>query len=227
MRESVKMFSRTLRTKLNIVTPLFLPVRGTRYPTYYQEPVYQIEKLKSDENLVQDLKFVPIKAAKHDDTCSVFHNEVVNKFTNMIMRHGKKELARNMLSKALENVKRVQVEAYNKSTAESKENIECNPTAILEKALDNCKPVMGITLVKRGGTFYQVPVPLTANRSRFLSMKWMIEASQDKFRRVHFPEKLAQELLDAYHNKGQVVKKKNDLHKLCEANKAYAHFRWG
>lgn len=69
-------------------------------------------------------------------------------------------------------------------------------------------------------------MPISDKRSQFLSMKWLIEASKDKERTVHFPEKLAFELIDAASNKGRVVKKKQDLHRQCEANRAYAHYRW-
>lgn len=73
---------------------------------------------------------------------------------------------------------------------------------------------------------FQVPIPVSDKRSQFLSMKWLIEAANDKERKVHFPEKLAYELIDAANNAGRVVKRKQDLHKQCEANRAYAHYRW-
>jgi len=69
-------------------------------------------------------------------------------------------------------------------------------------------------------------VPITDKRSNFLGMKWLVEAAREKERTIHFPEKLAWELLDAASNQGRVVKKKQDLHKQCEANRAYAHYRW-
>lgn len=73
---------------------------------------------------------------------------------------------------------------------------------------------------------FKVPVPLTAKESQFRSMKWLIEAINTKDRRVHFPESLAHEMIDAANNTGRVVKRKQDLHKQCEANRAYAHYRW-
>lgn len=72
----------------------------------------------------------------------------------------------------------------------------------------------------------KVPVPITHNRSQFISMNWIIDAAKDKERTIHFPEKLAYELIDASNNAGRVVKKKQDLHKQCEANRAFAHYRW-
>ena len=72
-----------------------------------------------------------------------------------------------------------------------------------------------------------MPIPTTDKRSRALAMKWLILQSNEKERKVHFPEKLAAELIDASNNTGRVVKRKQDLHRQCEANRAYAHFRWG
>nr|CAD7592419.1 unnamed protein product [Timema genevievae] len=126
-----------------------------------------------------------------------------------------------------ENVKRTQLERFNTSpTPELKENIETNPLIIFYRAVENCKPLLQLSPIKRGGVTYQVPVPITEKRSNFLAMKWLIEAAQDKERTVHFPEKLAWELLDASSNQGRVVKKKQELHRQCEANRAYAHYRW-
>jgi len=73
----------------------------------------------------------------------------------------------------------------------------------------------------------QVPIPITERHASFMAMKWLIIESQTKHRRTHFPEKLASELLDAAAGVGKVVKKKQDLHRQCEANRAYAHYRWG
>lgn len=86
-----------------------------------------------------------------------------------------------------------------------------------EQVSDNCP---GLTLA-------QVPVPLTDNRKRFLAMKWLItECRENKHRRTMMPEKLSQELLLAFNNEGPVIKRKHVLHKMAEANRAYAHFRW-
>lgn len=84
-----------------------------------------------------------------------------------------------------------------------------------------------MTPIKRGGATYQVPIPITENRAQFLAMKWLILESKEKERKIHFPEKFAGEVLDAFNNTGKVIKRKQDLHKQCEANRAYAHYRWG
>lgn len=170
---------------------------------------------------------IPIKAARNNDTVSVFHDDVISKFTNYVMRKGNKLLARDLLDKSFEQIKRVQLEKYNTAkTEEEKAKIQTNPTDILHQAIENSRPLLQLTPIKRGGVKYQVPVPITINRSNFMAMKWLIEAANEKERTVHFPQKLAWELLDAASNQGRVVKRKADLHRQCEANRAYAHYRW-
>lgn len=143
------------------------------------------------------------------------------------MKSGQKALARDLVEKAFENVKRIQLERYNKANEQDRLKIETNPQNIFHKAVANSRPVLHVTPIKRGGATYQVPVPITEKRSYFMAMKWLIEAARDKERTVHFPEKLAWELVDAANNQGKVVRRKQELHKLCEANRAYAHYRWG
>uniref|UniRef100_A0A9J8BKF1 Mitochondrial ribosomal protein S7 n=1 Tax=Cyprinus carpio carpio TaxID=630221 RepID=A0A9J8BKF1_CYPCA len=129
-----------------------------------------------------------------------------------MMQDGNKILARGIMTQTLETIKRKQVEKYHKSPAQ---------------ALENCKPIIGLASVQKGGKSYQVPIPLTDNRRRFLAMKWMItECRDNKHRRTHMYEKLSQELLAAFANEGNVVKRKYDLHKMAGANRAYAHYRW-
>ena len=124
-------------------------------------------------------------------------------------------------------IKQLQLAKYYKATTNvERAEIELNPITIFHKALDNCKPILQLTPIKRGGSTYQVPIPITENRARFLAMKWIILESREKDRKIHFPEKFALELIDAYNNTGKVVKRKQDLHKQCENNRAYAHYRW-
>lgn len=143
------------------------------------------------------------------------------------MRDGAKVLARGLVEQSFENIKRMQLEKYHKcQNDEDKEKIELNPRTILYKAVENCKPVLKLTPIKRGGVRYQVPVPVTPKNSEFLSMKWIIEAAKDKEDTTRFHYQLALELIDASKNKGRVVKRKQDIHRQCEANRAYAHYRW-
>ena len=199
------------------------------YSSHFVDPVF---KKKKQEELFEageaaKMAHVPIKAARHNDSSSIFHDDLLSKFTNYIMIGGQKQLARGLVEKCFENIKRMQLEKYNKAeTEEAKSKIETNPLKVLHLAIENSRPRLYITPIKRGGVKYQVPVPITEKHSYFRACKWIVEAAREKERTVHLPEKLAYELMDAASNQGRVVKRKQDLHRLCEANRAYAHYRW-
>lgn len=199
------------------------------YTPDYIEPIVKKEgqaKLK-EEGEFKDLAHRKIKAARTNLSSSSLQDPVVGKFINYIMEGGQKELAREILERGFQNIKRMQLERYNLAkTDEEKEVIELNPRVLLRQAIENCRPLMRIVTVKRGGTKYKVPIPITEKRSYFMSMKWLVEAGNDKPQTVHFKEKIAWEIIDAANNTGRVVKRKQDLHKECEANRAYAHYRW-
>ncbi|XP_070703329.1 small ribosomal subunit protein uS7m [Pempheris klunzingeri] len=216
-------------------TPRVFLVRWSRYNPYYLEPEVSKEayskpeaELSAEEKAQRDLKALrPIKAATSGITSSVFSDPEFSKFVNMMMEHGNKVLAKEILTQTLESIKRKQVEKYHKAPEGKKEEIECNPYKIFHQALENCKPIVGLVSIQKGGKYYQVPIPLTDNRRRFLTMKWMItECRENKHRRTHMYEKLSQELLAAYMKEGNVIKKKHEMHKMAEANRAYAHYRW-
>lgn len=199
------------------------------FSPHYVPPVYkkqaQAELYETGE--AAKLAHLPILPARNNDSCSIFHDERLSKFTNYVMMSGRKVLAKELVEKTFENIKRMQLQKYNKAeTEEEKSKIETNPLTILHKAIENCRPLLNVAPIKRGGVKYQVPVPITEKHSYYLSCKWIVEASREKESRVHLPDKLAYELLDAANNQGRVVKRKHDLHKLCEANRAYAHYRW-
>ncbi|XP_071390629.1 small ribosomal subunit protein uS7m [Centroberyx affinis] len=216
-------------------TPRVVLVRWSKYNPYYLEPEVRKEaysraetELSAEEKEQQELKVLrPVKAASNGVTSSLFYDPVLSKFMNMVMTDGNKVLAKEIMTQTLENIKRKQVEKYHKAPEGKKEEIECNPYAIFHQAIENCKPVIGLASIQKGGKYYQVPVPLTDNRRRFLAMKWMItECRDNKHRRTHMYEKLSQELLAASVKEGNVIKKKYELHKMAEANRAYAHYRW-
>ncbi|KAK5856390.1 hypothetical protein PBY51_007991 [Eleginops maclovinus] len=216
-------------------TPRVFLVRWSRYNPYYLEPEVRKEayskpeaELSAEEKEQRELKALrPIKAATNGVTSSVFSDPVLSKFVNMMMMDGNKILANEIISKTLENIKRKQVEKYHKAPEGKKEEIECNPYAIFHQALENCKPVVGLASIQKGGKFYQVPIPLSDDRRRHLAMKWIItECRENKHRRTLMYEKLSQELLAASVREGNVIKKKLEMHKMAEANRAYAHYRW-
>ncbi|XP_075973075.1 mitochondrial ribosomal protein S7 [Anticarsia gemmatalis] len=203
--------------------------KPTSFPAFYQNPVFRKEdqaKLIENSELTK-IAALPVKPPAVYQTSSIYHDPLVNKVINHVMEMGKKKLARSLVEKAFENIKRKQIERYHlAATPEEKAKIELDPKKILHKAVENCKPLLQLSPTKRGGITYQVPGPITEQRSLFLAIKWLLDATYEKERTVHFPEQFAWELLDAANNSGKVVKRKQDLHRQCEANRAYAHYRW-
>ncbi|XP_075230862.1 mitochondrial ribosomal protein S7 [Lycorma delicatula] len=216
----------------NNVKRLFVILRCnySMYPPTFVDPIPIAEEQKKLEETGKNeiLKHIPIKAARNYETDSIHYDPLVQKFTNYLMRKGNKALARSLIEKAFENVKRFQLEKYNSETDPLvKESIVIDPLVIFHKAVENSKPALKLTPVKRGGSTYQVPMPITDNQARFMAMNWLIEAGREKDRSARWWIREAHELIDAAEHKGRVVKKKQDLHKQCEANRAYAHYRWG
>ncbi|XP_078510646.1 small ribosomal subunit protein uS7m [Lissotriton helveticus] len=212
-----------------------MQVRWSRYSPVYLEPQVNkehyrrpLEEVSEEEKLEQELKAVrPIKAAPSNLTSSVFSDPLISKFINMMMKGGDKVLARSLMTQTLEEIKRKQLEKYYKAPEEERSSVECNPYTIFHKALENCQPIIGLASIQRGGKSYQVPIPLQDSRRRYLAMKWLItECRENKPRRVFMHQKLSQELLDAFFEQGSVIKKKHELHKMAEANRAFAHYRW-
>jgi small subunit ribosomal protein S7 len=201
----------------------------SQYPTSYIEPIY---KRHQQEHVIESGEYkklihMPIKAALNNQSSSIFHDERVSKMVNYIMMGGQKQLARELMNQTFENIKRIQLARYNRTEDEDeKSKVETNPLTILHQAIENARPRLYVNGIKRGGVKYQVPVPITEKHSYFRACKWLVEASREKGSRDKLPDVLAKELLDAANNVGRVIKRKQDLHKLCEANRAYAHYRW-
>jgi len=139
-----------------------------------------------------------------------FHSKLIAKFVHGIMWEGKKSIAENILYGALEIMA--------KKTSE-------DPVKLFEKAVENAKPVLEVRSRRVGGSTYQVPVEIRPERRQALAIRWLIHFARSRGEKS-MREKLASELLDAASNKGSAVKKKEDTHKMAEANKAFAHYRW-
>ncbi|EHB03660.1 28S ribosomal protein S7, mitochondrial [Heterocephalus glaber] len=208
-------------------------VRQSRYGPEFRNPLVDKEhyrkpetELNEEEKYDQELKQTQlIKAAPEMTTCSVFADPVISKFTNTMMKAGNKILARSLVNQTLEAVKRKQLEKYHAASAEEQATIEHNPYTIFHQALNNYESVTGLVPILRGGHFHQVPVPLPDRRRRFLVTKWMIAECRDSNHQpTLMPEKLSRELLQASHNWGPVIKRKQDMHKMAEANHALAHY---
>ena len=140
----------------------------------------------------------------------VYNSLVVSKFINILMERGKKGTAERILYGALEIV--------SKKTGE--EALEA-----FQKALNNIKPTVEVKSRRVGGATYQVPVEVPQNRRTSLAMRWLKTYSASRGERT-MRDKLAGEIMDAMNFRGASIKKKDDVHKMAEANKAFAHFRW-
>ncbi|XP_001624753.2 30S ribosomal protein S7 isoform X1 [Nematostella vectensis] len=175
---------------------------------------------ESDDTIVK-----PKPADSHRNQ-SAFDDELVNKFVNCMMWDGKKSLSQNIFTQAMQEIKKQQLEKQRSSS--EPESITTDPTEIFHQAIENVKPVVGCIPLRKAGKVFQVPSPLNPIRRRFFAIKWIIDAARDqsgpKNARMH--KKLAKELLDAYNNEGTAIRKKQDLHKRAEANRAFAHYRW-
>lgn len=178
------------------------------------------------EDLIQRDSVV---AARPFHPCSVFFNRTLSVFINKGTRKGQKSLMRDLMRETFCLIKQTQLAKYHECQSdEERGNIECDPLVIFLGALENCKPLLITRPVKRGGATYQVPFPLSAVESQDLAIRWLFQTIKErpKPRKQYFPEVMARELIDCFNNEGKVVKKKQDIHKQCEANKAYAHYRW-
>jgi small subunit ribosomal protein S7 len=139
-----------------------------------------------------------------------YHSKLVSKFIHGVMWDGKKSIAESILYDAFDIMAK-------------KTNEE--PLKLFEKAVENAKPVLEVRSRRVGGSTYQVPVEIRPERRQALAIRWLIQYARARGEKS-MKEKLASELLDAASNKGSTVKKKEDTHKMAEANKAFAHYRW-
>ncbi len=140
----------------------------------------------------------------------IYNSKVVTKLINTIMLDGKKGIAQTILYEAFDIVK--------EKTGEE-------PLTVFEKALENIKPTLEVKSRRVGGSNYQVPVEVTPARSQALGLRWLVRFARLRGGRG-MAENLANEITDAYNGTGAAVKKREDTHRMAEANKAFAHYRW-
>ncbi len=140
----------------------------------------------------------------------VHGNALVQKFVNCVMAQGKKSTAQQIVYDAFELMK---------------QRANDDPLKLFKKAVDNVKPALEVKTRRVGGANYQVPVEVNRNRQTSLSLRWIIGYARDRSEKS-MVEKLAAELLDAANNRGGAIKKRDDVHRMAEANKAFAHYRW-
>ena len=139
-----------------------------------------------------------------------FGNVVVTKLMNSIMHHGKKSAAESIVYGAFDVIE-----------GKTKQN----PLTIFQSALDNVMPSIEVRSRRVGGATYQVPVEVRTSRRQALGLRWIIEAARGRNEKTMM-ERLSSELLDASNNRGNAVKKREDTHKMAEANRAFSHYRW-
>jgi len=142
-----------------------------------------------------------------------YGSELLAKFMNMIMNDGKKSVAERIIYGALDRITEKETHAADKSLE------------LLEKALENVKPMVEVKSRRVGGATYQVPVEVRPTRRQTLAMRWLIDAARNRSEKS-MAFRLAHELMDAAENRGTAVKKKEDTHRMAEANKAFSHYRW-
>ena len=140
----------------------------------------------------------------------VFKSKVVTKLINRIMLDGKKGVAEKILYEAFDIVK---------------DRTKEEPVTVFEKALENIKPQLEVKSRRVGGSNYQVPVEVSETRSQTLGLRWLVNFARLRGGKS-MAENLANEIIDASNGTGNAVKKKEDTHRMAEANKAYAHFKW-
>jgi len=141
---------------------------------------------------------------------SVFNSRLVSKFINQMMRDGKKSISQGIFYQAMETVEK---------------KSEDEPLKVFKKAVDNVRPSVEVKSRRVGGSTYQVPIEVYPRRRTSLAIRWLVDAARKRGEKT-MAAKLAGELLDASGGRGSAVKKKEDTHRMAEANKAFAHYRW-
>ena len=140
----------------------------------------------------------------------VFGSALVTKFINSIMKQGKRSLAEKIFYSAMKQIE---------------ERTKEEPLRIFKTAVENVKPTLEVKSRRVGGSTYQVPIEVPPRRRQSLAIRWLLTNAQSRGEKT-MAERLANELIDAFNNRGAAVKKKEDTHRMAEANKAFAHYRW-
>jgi small subunit ribosomal protein S7 len=142
---------------------------------------------------------------------SKFHSTLVSRMVNTVMCKGKKTVAQRIVYGAFDEI--------------AAKNPNSNPLEILQRAVDNAKPRLEVKPRRVGGATYQVPVEVPMDRQLSLAMRWLVDFA-DTRKGVAMQQALAAEIMDAYQGQGSAIRKRDEVHKMAQANKAFAHFRW-
>ena len=140
----------------------------------------------------------------------LYNSQLLTKFVNVLMKDGKKSTAEHILYQALETIQ---------------ERTEDDPMKVFKRAIENVKPAVEVKSRRVGGSTYQVPIEVRPSRRTALAFRWLIQSALRRGERT-MKQRLAAELSEAAENRGGAIKKKEDTHRMAEANKAFAHYRW-
>ena len=143
----------------------------------------------------------------------LYSSELLSRFINMIMKSGKKSVAESIVYGAIDVISRIRKQSPEEALL------------LLEQGLENVKPAVEVRSRRVGGATYQVPVEVRATRRETLAMRWMIDAARKRNEKT-MAERLARELMDASENSGAAARRREETHRMAEANKAFAHYRW-
>jgi small subunit ribosomal protein S7 len=141
---------------------------------------------------------------------TVYNSKLVTKLINTVLRRGKKGLAERIVYESFDIIR---------------EKTKNDPLTVFRKAVENTKPVLEVRPRRVGGATYQVPVEVPDRRGTTLALRWLVNFARER-KEKRMPDRLAAELMDAANGVGASIKKKEDLHKMAEANRAFAHYRW-
>jgi small subunit ribosomal protein S7 len=142
----------------------------------------------------------------------IYNSKVVSKFINSLMQHGKKNVAQKIFYEALKKI-------------DARDDIEEKGIEVFNQALENTKPLVEVKSRRVGGATYQVPVEVRPKRREALSIRWLISFARKRNERIMI-DRLSNEIAEAFAEKGSAFKKKEEIHRMAEANKAFAHYRW-
>ena len=140
-----------------------------------------------------------------------YHSQLVSRLVNTVMTSGKKSLAQRIVYGAFDEI--------------AEKNPQTNPMDVLQRAVDNAKPRLEVKARRVGGATYQVPLEVPVDRQQALAMRWLVDFA-DARKGIPLKQALAAEILEAFQGQGNAIRKRDEVHKMAQANKAFAHFRW-
>lgn len=205
------------------------PKKDTRRIPVFEYGEY--ERIKKEEpEIYQDLLYGQIvQPESNARSSSIFDDPFWHRVIGHFLREGKRAEYEDMIREVMYLIKRDQLKGWrNASSEEERKKFELDPLELMRKAVDNCKPVVWIKEVKKGGVTYQVPFSLSEYNATFQALRWIRQAAHDHpkpWREIFVPA-IVREFTRAFNNEGRAIKNKHDLHKLAETNKAYAHYRF-